>query len=352
MIGIGVLVKEYYDVRGHKLPIEANRTFLVHTQNQDVQLIKNSYSKMAEVKNLSFSSSIPGTPLGNSLFLHFEDQQDSLRSRQIFVDPAFSQHMDWNYLWGQEIGTEAHQIEHVLANQSLMRKLRQFTSWSDTTLIMLSDGTSAQIVGMIEDYNHEPLNHRIEPMLVRSGASEFNFAILSLTNPADETAYANLENVWEGLFPEIPFQASLLSNEIDEAYSFFKVGLKIFGFLAALAISISILGLLGMVIFTTESRTKEVAIRKILGANYLSLVGTLAQLFIRLWVIALIIAIPLSYFFYDNVLIQLYNKFSHGVGVLEIGLSVFVASALCVVAVLGQVSKIARINPATNLRNE
>ena len=352
MIGIGVLAKEYQEARGHEYPFAVENTFIIPTQQQDLKLIRSEYSKMASVKTLSFSSSIPGTPLNNGLFVFFPASQDSLYVREVFADQAFFSHMDLEFEWGHGLTDETFQIEQVVANQTMMRKLRIVNQGIDSTFLTLKDGKRAQIVGVVQDYNHEPLNHRIEPMLIRANKANLNYAILSMSNPIGGATYAAIEEVWEGLFPNQTFSATLLKHEIDSAYTFFQIGLKIFGFLATLAIAISCLGLLGMVIFTTENRTKEVAIRKILGADLKSLFTTLASLFIKLWSIALLIAIPLSYFFYDKVLIQMYNKFSDGVGFIEIFLSVFITLLLGALAIFWQVNKIAKVNPAINLRNE
>ncbi|MEO9485534.1 MAG: FtsX-like permease family protein [Ekhidna sp.] len=352
MIGIGVLLKEYQEARGYEYSFNVENTFIIPTQGQDVQLIRNTYTRQPGVENLSFSSSIPGTPLTNNLYLLFPELQDSMRVRQIYVDEQFTDHMNLEYIWGDQLSNETYQIEKVVANQSLMERMKLLNPDADSTNIVLSDGRKAQIVGVIKDYNHEPLNHRIEPMLIRVDQEFNNYAIVTMNAPANAGSYSKLENAWEELFPNQIFQASLLKNELDSAYTFFQIGMKIFGFLAALAISISCLGLLGMVIFATESRTKEVAIRKILGANKKSLFATLAGLFMKLWGIALLFAIPISYAFYDLVLIRMYNKFSDGVGFIEIALSVFITLSLGAIAIFWQVNKVAKINPAINLRNE
>lgn len=122
--------------------------------------------------------------------------------------------------------------------------------------------------------------------------------------------------------------------------------------MAALAISVSCLGLLGMVIYTTENRRKEVAIRKTLGANKWRLLYTLSGLFFRMWIIALFIGIPLSYLFYDNIIMSVYNKFSSGVGFSEVAISSLFTLALGLLSIMIQSNRVMNTNPAQNLRNE
>ena len=119
-----------------------------------------------------------------------------------------------------------------------------------------------------------------------------------------------------------------------------------------LLLTISCLGLLGMVVYATENRIKEVAIRKILGADLLDLMKVLAGLFFRLWFIALCIAIPASYFFYDQLFVGMFNKFSEGVGLIEILLSTLITIGLGAITILWQTQRVAKTNPAVNLRNE
>lgn len=350
MIGIGALLKQYQETKSYELPFDTENSFIVYTQDTDIDLLRNYLQKESDIVELSFSSSIPGTSLTKSIYTYDEESQDSLRMREVYVDDNFMSHMNLNLLRGQTLTDETHQVEHVIANQETIARLKRMKF--DTTLLTFADGKRAQIVGVIENYNHEPLNESIEPMILRVKKEELGYAIVTIPTGNQMGNYELLERRWDALNPNVPFKASLLANEIYEAYYFFRVGLRLYGFLAILAVSISCLGLLGMVIYTTENRTKEVAIRKILGASKKSLFGSLAQLFIRLWAIALLIAVPASYFFYDTFLVKIYNKFSEGVGFLEIALSVLVTVSLGALAIFWQVNKVAKINPATNLRND
>ena len=351
MIVIGVILKQYLETRSFEYAFQIDKTFVIPTKNQDVDLIRNGFKSQQGVEDISFSSTIPGTPLSKNRYVYYEDLQDSMRTREIFIDPSFVNHMNLSIQWGETLTDDEYQIEQVLVNEALMKKQRLLGSDQDSLILQL-EGSKAQIIGIIADYNHEPLNQRIEPMIIRKDQNKVHYAIATLSSNDLSASYSQLETTWERLFPNTVFEAFVLKEEIDKAYDYFQSGLKIFGFLAVLAISISCLGLLGMVIYATENRIKEVAIRKILGANQYSLFGTLASLFVKLWGIALLIAVPLAYLFCDNFVVSLYNKFSAGVGFTEIALSVLVTLSLGVMAIFWQVRKIIRINPATNLRSE
>ncbi len=350
MIGVGVLLKQYYDSRSFELPFSVDNTFIVYTQGKDIELLKTDLLNQSSISSVSFSSSIPGTSLSKNNYL-LNGDQDPIRIREVFIDDYFIEEMNLNMKWGTSKIESGQQIEEVVVNQEMMKRLRQM-NFTDTTFVSLQSGTYAKIVGVIENYNHEPLNERIEPMMLRIDESELAYAIVTIDDQDNLASTNFLQSRWDQLFPNVPFRATLLETEIDNAYDFFYSGLKIFGFLAALAITISCLGLLGMVVYATENRTKEVAIRKILGASKQSLISTLAGMFFRLWSIALLIAIPCSYLFYDNFLVKTFNKFGEGVGILEILLAVLATLILGGSAIIWQVNKISNVNPSDNLRYE
>ncbi|WP_462250206.1 FtsX-like permease family protein [Ekhidna sp.] len=350
MIGIGVLLKQYQDSRSFELPFSTENTFIVYTQGTDIQLLKNDLINQSKIAEISFSSSIPGTSLSRNKYVFDRSLQDSIRTKEVSIDEQFINHMNLNFTWGKGISEGGQQIEEIVVNQEMMRRMK-LVKFQDTTFVSLGD-KYARIVGVIENYNHEPLNESIEPMILRINPEALAYAIVSVPNESKIANSNYLQSRWDKLYPNIPFKATLLETEIDNAYDFFIIGLKIFGFLAMLAITVSCLGLLGMVVYATENRTKEVAIRKILGASKQSLYKTLARLFIKLWSIALIVAIPASYLFYDKFLVSLYNKFGDGVGILEISLSVLLTLLLGGSAIIWQVNKISNVNPADNLRYE
>ncbi|WP_339608620.1 FtsX-like permease family protein [uncultured Roseivirga sp.] len=352
MIGIGVLVRQYQHSLTYNLGFHKENVLVIPIESSQSELLKNSFLSNPDVKDLSFSSSIPGTPLSRSVYFFSEDKLDSVRAREVFIDDQFIDHMEIEMAWGSGELRKDH-LEQILVNQSLMDKLNNLNSSAkDSLLSQFQNDRKVQIVGVIKDYNHEPLNERIEPMVMRISDSDLNYALVSITSQNLPKTLATLENGWNQLYPNQPFKATFLDTEIKKAYDFFKAGIKIFGFLALLAVTISSLGLLGMVIYSTENRTKEVAIRKILGANGFSLLKSLSNTFFKMWAIALIIAVPSAYLFYDSVLVSIYNKFSGGVGFAEILFSTMATVSIGVLAILWQTQKIMKTNPVHNLRNE
>lgn len=352
MIGIAVLLKQYQESLNYDQGFVKENVLVLPVKAENQQLVANAMRSVPAVTGMSFTSSIPGTPLGKGTYFYNVNGLDSVRAGMVYADNQFIDHMDIEMKWGSGQLLES-QFEQVLVNQQLMNRLKNIGEpGADSLLALMADGKKVQIAGVIQDYNHEPLNRTIDPMMIRLNEAELTYALLSVNTGDMVNTLNDLEARWDGLFPDIPFEASFLDHEVEKTYYFYMSGIKMFGFLALLAITISCLGLLGMVIFTTENRRKEVAIRKTLGAGSLRLLYSLSGLFFRMWAIALLIAIPLSYLYYDKIMLRVYNKFSGGVGFSEVALSSLLTLSLGMLAIMVQSNKVMRTNPAESLRND
>lgn len=352
MIGIGVLLKQYRVTINYDQGFAKENVLVLPIKPDSQQLIDNTFNTAPGITEISYTSSIPGTPLGSSLYFYNANHLDSIKTSVIYVDEHFVEHMKIGMKWGDPQLMESG-FERVLVNEQLMTRLQNIDGQSTDSLVAeMANGKKVLISGVVEDYNQEPLNKHISPMVIRLEKSELKYALLTVNTDNILSTISGLEERWEGIFPDTPFKATFLDHEIENAYYYFLTGMKIFAFLAILAVTISCLGLLGMVIFSTENRKKEVAIRKVLGAGAYRLLYSLSGIYFRMWAIALTIAIPLSYIYYDKVMLRIYNKFSGGVGFSEVALSCLLTLVLGMLAIMVQSARVMRTNPADNLRNE
>ncbi len=351
MIGIGVVLRQYTHTTSYDPGFSKANKVIVPLQTQDIDLLANEMKAVNGIENISFSSNIPGLPLSRSNYFFSEDKADSIRTREIFISQDLVDQMDMKMIWGEQSLTDV-QFEQVLINEKLLSLLNNIENDPRDSLIRILGDKQVQIVGIVADYNHEPLNQRIEPMVMRLDETKFNFAIVEITPSNPESTVAKMETVWNKLNPDSQFSPKYLETIVAQSYDFMFTAMKIFGFLALVSITISSLGLLGMVIYSTENRRKEVAIRKILGANAMTLFGNLSGMFLKLWLIALLIAMPGAYLFYDHLFVSIYNKFSGGVHFTEVLISSIITLSIGLSAILWQSNRIIRINPALNLRKE
>ncbi|MEP4599142.1 MAG: FtsX-like permease family protein, partial [Cyclobacteriaceae bacterium] len=138
---------------------------------------------------------------------------------------------------------------------------------------------------------------------------------------------------------------------VEEAMNGYQIAIKVLGFQGLLVIVISCLGLLGMVVFTTENRIKEIGIRKVMGASEKSLIWTIGKSFFQLLLIAAAVGSPIAYFLF-NIMLSNMQFYSKGVGLIELLVPILTMLLIGGATVVLQTRSVAKLNPSENLRIE
>jgi putative ABC transport system permease protein len=210
-------------------------------------------------------------------------------------------------------------------------------------------GNKGTIIGVIKDFNFQPLQKSIEPLLLR-----FNrwggIALLKTKPQQTEATIEQLGNIFKKLNPEYPFTYNFVEEDLDKMYRAEQRLGTLFTIFAGLAIFISCLGLYGLSAFLAERRTKEIGVRKVLGASVPHIVFLLSRTFTKPILIAMLIATPLSWYAMD----QWLSGFAYHV---SISWTVFLLSFLISLTIAwGTVSfesiKAAIADPARSLKDE
>ncbi len=151
-----------------------------------------------------------------------------------------------------------------------------------------------QIVGVVEDFHHGSLYNGIEPMLFRFDPTGRNL-LVKIKAGTEKTTIRQIEALRSSFLLKLSFDFSFLDEEYQQQYEAESRVASLSNYMAALAIIISCLGLLGLAAFTAERRAKEIGIRKILGSSIWGIIGLLSRDFTRMVVLAIVLALPLSY---------------------------------------------------------
>jgi putative ABC transport system permease protein len=209
--------------------------------------------------------------------------------------------------------------------------------------------TTATVIGVVEDFHFESLKENITPLSLRLGHSNWSMAVRFQSENTAEVV-DHLKKTWNAFNPEKPFEFNFLDEAFGNMYASEKRLGSIFGIFAGLAIVIACLGLFALTAFTAEQRTKEIGIRKVLGASVSSIVYLLSKEFAKLILIAFVLSAPLAWFAVEWWLKNYTYK-------IEIGFVVYLmAGALAFVVAWLTMSyqsiKAATANPVTSLRNE
>ncbi|MFC1725475.1 ABC transporter permease, partial [candidate division KSB1 bacterium] len=212
------------------------------------------------------------------------------------------------------------------------------------------DGRQGKIIGVVKNFHQSTLYDRIEPIVMKIDRFGRILIRTETDKPAMMGCVEYIENIWKRIIPEYPFVYWFIEDNIYDKYkSEFRMG-TVSGYFTFLAIFISCLGLLGLVAFTSEQRTKEIGIRKVMGAAVSGIVKLLIKEFVILIVFANIIAWPVTYFFMRSWL----NNFAYRT---DFDISVYIFSGaftliIALITISCQAIKAAYANPVDSLRNE
>ena len=218
---------------------------------------------------------------------------------------------------------------------------KPFTQW----------GMKGTIIGVVKDFHFNSLHTQINPLILRLGEKTGSGSALIRTEPGKtKEALASLEGICKELNPQFPFTYKFSDEEYQKLYTSEQVVSKLANYFAVLAISISCLGLLGLVMFAAEQRTKEFGIRKVLGARPATLFKLLSKEFLLLVLIAMVIASPLAWIAMDNWLQDYVYRIHVSWWMFAVAGVLVVLIALITVSF--QAIKAAIANPVKSLRTE
>lgn len=353
---------QYKDMLAFDLGFNTENILNINMQSNKPDALLKELSEMPEVTGLSRSLIV--TSVGNAWggFMKYKDSRDSAL--------VLTNHVDENYLplhkhelaaGGNFIGrpTTAEGAAEVIVNEQVLKRLNIADNDPEKAIgeeITFSSfrvhGRKMTIVGVMKDFHYGKLDNLIEPVAFMfwtpGDRAIINAKIKSNDMPA---TMARIESVWKKIDPVHPFEAKFFDEEIEEAYSEFSVQVRIVGFLSFLAISIASMGLFGMVVYTTETRLKEISIRKVLGATSGNLLFLLSRGFVVLLAISALIALPITWLFFENVVLTNF-PFHDPIGITELFGGLLAVLAVAFVMIGSQTMRAAQSNPAEILKSE
>jgi ABC-type antimicrobial peptide transport system permease subunit len=208
-----------------------------------------------------------------------------------------------------------------------------------------------KIIGVIKDFNFKSAFSPMEPMMLRNGSEIFKKFISIRIAPGNmKETLTTVEKVFKEFNPGYPFEYHFLDESIEALYEQQLATGKLIDLFAALAVFITCLGLFGLSTFITSRRTKEIGIRKVLGATVSNIVTLLSRDILVLVLVGFVFAVPIAWYTMN----QWLQNFAYRI---EIGLGLFViAGGVALLIALATVSwqslKAALMNPVNSLRNE
>lgn len=346
---------QYKNFIAYDLGFSTENILNIDLQGNDPDVFMEQLSEIPAITEISQSLII--TSLGNitGTQLKYNDPNDSVMARQNFIDEKYLPLHRHEFLSGNNFRHKSEDAmeSEVIVNEKLLKRFTIGGSNPDQALgeKVTVDGTELTIIGVLEDFHYEQPMQTIEPVIMRYSANPGRFVNAKISSNDWPSTFASIEKAWKQIDNVHPLDAKFYDDQIEYSYSPFSIMIKVIGFLAFLAICISALGLLGMVVFTTETKIREISIRKVLGAAEANLVYLLSKNFLVLLLISAGIALPVTYLLFEKVILT--NFAYHqpiGLGELFAG---FLGVLLIAILMIGsQTFKAARTDPAKILRDE
>jgi putative ABC transport system permease protein len=360
IIGISatlIIYQQYTHFVHYDLGFTTENIVNIRLNGNKAELLMKEIAELPEVKGVSQCALI--TSLGSywgTFMKNPHDAHDSAWVNHNFIDENYLPLHDHTFIAGRNFTPRPGKAEEteVIVNEQVLRRFNIAMENPAKAIdeIVKVDGKPLRIIGVIKDFEYGRANNRSNKEVIMRYSSEpggsLNLKILSSDWPG---TYAKLERIWKKIDPVHTFDARFYEEEIEQNFQGLKASVKVGGFLAFLVICIASIGLLGMVVFTTETRLKEISIRKVLGASEPLLLYLLSKGFLLLLTIAAAIALPITYLFFEKMLLpRIANHRPIGMGELLIG--VLVVMVIAVIMIGSQTFKVARSNPAEVLKTE
>lgn len=328
---------------------DADNILVVQMHDADIDKFKNELTKFPSIKNTAAAGIVPATGTSHSRSVFIDQEEKTIN--HFSIDENYIENMGLTLVAGRGFTSELKETK-LMINESAVTYLGFEDAQSAIgEQVHFGDSIIYDLVGVVKDYHHETAFSTIKPLALVYEPDRFSIVQVKINSHDYEQATKDLESVWNALYPDKRIEYKLMSKEIAFFTDMiFGDLVKIISFVALLAIVIACLGLTGMVLYSTQSRLKEVSIRKVLGAGTFSLIGMLASGFIKLLSIALLIFIPLSWYFNHLWLDFIAYRIQPGAGVLLFGIAIVSLLGLFIVGSLSW--KTANTDPSVVLRDE
>jgi putative ABC transport system permease protein len=287
-------------MRSQDLGFSKDQMLVLDTHGDDHRKsLKNEIDRLPGVISTAMSSSTPGNGAMNA----YSQIQNQKGEMQICSPDLYF--VDYDYIgqyrmkivagraFSRAFGTDT--THAMVLNESAVKMLGYSSSQDAVGRNFSQWGREGKIIGVVKDFHYQSLQKVIRPLSMRiepDGCDQISVNIRITNMPV---TIAAIENKWKTIIPYRPFSYIFVDEQFDKQYRDEDRFGRLFLYFAILAIFISCLGLLGLASYSTIQRTKEIGVRKVLGASVTGIVGLLSAEFMQLVLIAFLIATPISY---------------------------------------------------------
>ncbi len=353
---IGVY-RQYQHYISFDLGFNTENILNIELQGNKANLLRKELTELSEVKAISQSLMVTsvGNYYGTNMKYH-GNPNDSIGVSYNMIDENYLALLDHQLIAGSNFKAKSDSVDEseVIVNEQVLKRFNIANKDPMKAIgdMLRVDGKNLTIIGVMKDFQYGRANNQtVKETVFRYARDKSRIMNVKIQSSDLIATHSKIEVIWKKIDSVHPFEAHFYNEQIEEAFAGLKATIKLAGFLAFLAICIASLGLLGMVVFTTEIRLKEISIRKVMGASEASLLFILGKGFISLLLIASFIGLPIIILFFEQVVFP--KTANHApLNIVEMVIGVLAILGLALIMIGSQTLKVARSNPAEVLKAE
>jgi len=319
---------------------------------------KTELSKLPEVNHAATSSRMPGERMGRIFQIQKANSEESERtftSNFINVDFEYAETYGLKPLAGRFFRKEDHHanwefLDKIVLNEAAVKTFGYANTAAAIGEQLRFGDRNWQIVGVLPDFHQRSLHHPIEPIIFLPTYANYHLLSLNISTTDIDQTIAQVKAKYAQFFPGNTFEYTFLDEHFQRLYESDQRFGQILSFFTLLTIIIACLGLLGLASYNTYLRTKEIGVRKVLGASTLQIIALLSKDFLKLVALAALVATPLTYFFIHRWLSNFAYRIEMPWWVFAVAGVLAIAIAFLTMSV--QSVKAALANPVNSLKNE
>ena len=357
LVALSVLIVQQISFLRNK-DIGSSKKLVLHikipnTENNRLIVLRNQLLQKPYVQNVSFSSNPPSSRAGWGGSIKFDNRDwEKFAARSRSADENYTDTYQIKLLKGRK-PVPSDTIREVLINEKLVKELGlkdPEEALNKKLIIGDADNKTSTIAGVVSDFNNTDLYSGIEPTVIFSLKSRYRQAAIRLLSFDSKKTIREIAKIWGAVYPDDVFEYSFYDEELARFYSREVLTRGLIIFFASLSVFISCLGLFGLVSVAVGQRTKEIGVRKVLGASVKSIIALLSKSFLTLIIIAIAIAIPVAYYFMNKWLQDFTYRTNISWRVFVV--TAFIAIGIALLTISFQAIKAAIANPVKSLRTE
>ncbi|WP_259015964.1 ABC transporter permease [Emticicia fluvialis] len=316
-----------------------------------LRTLKNQLLQQANVSSVSFFRTAPTSQTGSGGSIRFENRDwEKFVARSKIADEAYIDTYGIKLISGRK-PVASDTLRELLVNQKMVKDLglKSADEILNRKLLVGDHNKTGAIVGVVADFNNTDLYSGIEPTVIFSSRAHYRKVAIQLKS-FDQSTLKKVAGLWEKLYPDNVFEYTFFNEDVASFYEREELISNLTKTFATLAVFISCLGLFGLATFSIRQRTKEIGIRKVLGASVFGITTLLSLDFLKLVLIALVVAVPVAYYF----MAQWLQDFAYRVSIewWIFAATGAVAILIAIMTVSFQAVKAALINPVKSLKSE